>query len=400
MRILYTHRTQGVGAEGAHIKGMYEAFAGLGHETAMICLPGCNPAEQKSASAPAGAAQAPPKADKGGSGPNGLYRIIADHAPQVLFEAIELAYNVPLFLRLAWACLKARPDLVYERYSLNTFAPSLLCRLLGIKHALEVNDSVVIERSRPLRLKVVSSWLEGICLRSADLSITITDRFRTQLLEKFGPAGIEIEVMTNAVSRRRFEKAYDRETTRARLGLGRATVLGGTGQFLDWHGLEELIGQMGPLAAERDLRFLFVGDGPARAGVMARAESLGMADRVHFTGMLPIDDVPACLAVFDIAVIPKAAAHASPMKLIEYMAMGHPIVAPDLPSIKAALMDGSMGRLFPSGDMPLMRNAILDLLRDRESAAAMGRAAREHVFSHLTWDRHAAQVMGKLGLLR
>jgi glycosyltransferase involved in cell wall biosynthesis len=157
---------------------------------------------------------------------------------------------------------------------------------------------------------------------------------------------------------------------------------------------------MGPVAAERDVRFLFVGDGPARAGVMARAEALGMADRVQFTGMLPIDEVPACLAVFDIAVIPKAAAHASPMKLIEYMAMGHPIVAPDLPSIKAALMDGSMGRLFPSGDMPLMRAAILDLLRDGETAAAMGRAAREHVFSHLTWDRHADQVMGKLGLVR
>jgi glycosyltransferase involved in cell wall biosynthesis len=393
MRILYTHRTQGVGAEGAHIKGMYEAFGDLGHATAMICLPGCNPAEQKPSAVPA--AQS-----KGGL--NGLYRVIADHAPQVLFEAIELAYNGPLFLRLAWVCLKARPDLVYERYSLNTFAPTLLCRLMGIKHALEVNDSVVIERSRPLRLKAVSAWLEGVCLRSADLSITITERFRGQLLERFGAKGIDIRVMTNAVSRRRFDRAFDRPALRARLGLGGAAVLGATGQFLEWHGLEDLVERMGPSAADRDLRFLFVGDGPARASVMAKARALGIADRVHFTGMLPIDEVPAYLAVIDIAVIPKAAAHASPMKLIEYMAMGLPIVAPDLASVQAALIgnagDGTLGRIFPAGDMARMGGAIADLLEDREAASAMGRRAKAYVFSRLTWDRHAHEVLDFLGL--
>lgn len=415
MRILYTHRTQGVGAEGAHIKGMFEAFGDLGHATAMICLPGCNPAEQRpsAGAAPTAAATparpaAPATQEKGKDGLGGVYRVIADHAPQALFEAIELAYNGPLFLRLAWACLKARPDLVYERYSLNTFAPSLVCRLFGIKHALEVNDSVVIERSRPLRLKAVSAWIEGVCLRSADLSITITERFRGQLLERFGAQGIDIRVMTNAVSRRRFDRTFDRSALRKRLGLGDSTVLGATGQFLEWHGLEDLVERMGPSAADRDLRFLFVGDGPARAGVMARAQALGVADRVHFTGMLPIDEVPAYLALIDIAVIPKAASHASPMKLIEYMAMGLPIVAPDLASVRAALIDGvdgtaasgdgRLGRIFPAGDMARMGEAVEDLLRDREAAAAMGRRARTYVFSSLTWDRHAHEVLDFLGL--
>lgn len=393
MRVLYTHRTQGVGAEGAHVKGIYLAFGQLGHAIEMDCLPGCDPTQQAKA-APAPAAAAKPKP----SPITRLYWLIADHAPQVAFEAIELGYNGLLFARLLLKCLRRRPALVYERYSLNTFAPTLVCKLLGIKHALEVNDSVVIERSRPLKLKGLSAAVEGYCLRGADLNITITERFRGQLRERFGADRIKVEVMTNAVERKRFEGPFDRAAARKRLGLGDAVVIGGAGQFLDWHGLEDLVAQMGPLAEEKDIRFLFIGDGPARAAVEAKAAALGVADRVHFTGMLPIDAVGECLSALDIAVIPKAAPHASPMKLIEYMAMGLPIAAPEIPSIRAALQDGSMGRIFPAGDMGAMREAVLALMADRPAAAALGAKARAHVFAHLTWDRHAQQVIGILGL--
>ena len=113
--------------------------------------------------------------------------------------------------------------------------------------------------------------------------------------------------------------------------------------------------------------------------------------------MLPIDAVPDHLSALDMAVIPKAAPHASPMKLIEYMAMGLPIVSPDLPSIREALVDGTMGRIFPAGEMRLMRESILALLGDREAAAEAGRKAREYVLTHLTWDRHAREVLQALG---
>ena len=392
MKVLYTHRTQGVGAEGAHIKGIYEAFRGLGHQVSMQCLPGCNPSEIRAAEGK--------QADTSKSNATGLrrfYRVIADGAPQVVFELIELAFNVPLFFQLLARCLKAKPDLIYERYSLNTFAPTWVCRLLRIKHALEVNDSVVIERSRPLELRWISARLEGYCLRKADLNITITQSFADKLRARFGK-GFPLVVMTNGVAKDRFRRSFDREGSRARYGLGKSTVLGGTGQFLAWHGLQDLVERLGPVAAEKDLRFFFVGDGPARADVAAAAQRLGVADRVVFTGMLPIDAVPDLLAALDIAVVPSAAAHASPMKLIEYMAMGLPIVAPDLPSIRAAIADGKTGRLFPAGDMDAMREAIAGLLADPEGARALGARAREHVFAELTWDHHALKVLELLGL--
>lgn len=384
-----------MGAEGAHIQGMYEAFAELGHVTAMHCLPGCNPSEPAVANtAAAGNINVNPKLSLSKK----IYWAVAEVAPQILFEVFELAYNAPLFAQLGWRCLRFKPDLVYERYALNTFAPTLVCRLLGIKHVLEMNDSVVIERSRPLKLRSVSAFFERFCLRGSDLSITITEKFRRQLLDRFGVAPEKILVLTNAVSHQRFNRRFERETLRQRLGLSDAKVIGSTGQFLEWHGLEDLVGQLGPVAREFDLHFLFIGDGPARKDVSARAQALGVEDRVHFTGMLPISAVPDYLSVLDIAVVPKAAPHASPMKLIEYMAIGLPIVAPDLPSIRAALTDDTMGKIFPAGDMEQMKQAVLDVLRAPKLAAEAGRRAREYVFVHLTWDSHARDVVEALRL--
>src|SRR2546423_12368786 len=98
MKVLYTHRTQGLGAEGAHIQGMFEAFAELGHNTAMHCLPGCNPSERATIRT---GASGNANIAAGGSLLKKIYWTIAEIAPQILFEVFELAYNVPLVAHFA-----------------------------------------------------------------------------------------------------------------------------------------------------------------------------------------------------------------------------------------------------------------------------------------------------------
>ncbi len=395
MRILYTHRTQGVGAEGAHVLGMYEAFAELGHEVRMDCLPGCNPAERKAPAAVPGTVNGEAISKPKPSLIQRVYWFIAEHCPETVFELFELAYNVPLFVRLGIQYLRFRPELIYERYALNTFAPTLLCKLTGCKHVLEVNDSVVIERSRPLALKGIAAACEGFCLAGARISITITERFRALLSARFPTSAEKIMVLTNAVSQRRFSKNNDREAIRKRLGLEGKTVLGASGQFLPWHGLIDLVERLGGAAKEKDISFLFIGDGPVREEVLAKARKLGIEGLVRFTGMIPIIEVPDYLSALDMAIIPSAAQHASPMKLMEYMGMGLPLVAPDLPSIRAAA-DDTMALFFPAGDMEAMEKGIYALLENHPLALELGRRARQHIFADLTWTRHVEKILMKL----
>lgn len=390
MKMIYTHRTQGVGAEGAHIMGMAEAFRDLGHEVMMDCLPGCDPFEQKSsASARSNSKPKPSLLQR-------VYWAIADHAPQIIFESFEFAYNIPLAFRFGWCCIKIKPDFVYERYSLNTFAPSLICSIFGIHHILEVNDAVVIERSRPLSLKWAAAFCESYCLRKAELSITITEKFRSLLSARYQLGSGKIIVLTNAVSKRRFNKTFDRISLRKELNIHNGIVLGATGQFLDWHGLQSLVEILGAEAVEKNLYFLFIGDGPARKVVEEIAAQFQIQKRVVFTGMLPISEVPNYLSALDIAVIPNAAPHASPMKLIEYMAMGLPIIAPDLPSIRIVLEEKDLGFIFPAGEISVMRNLILNCLRNLPSAQEKGLRAKDFVFSHLTWQSHGEQILNRL----
>ncbi len=401
LRILYTHRTQGVGAEGAHIMGVVEAFKQLGHDVELDCLPGCDPFDT-SGSSPR--EETPRKSrtrrrDSGDSRLRRIYRLIADQSPQAVFGAVELLYNIPLLVRL-WGKLRRRPDLVYERYALGNVVAALLCRALRIPLVVEVNDSVVIERSRPLSFPRIKRMFEKRILSSADLVVTISSRFKDQLLESFPRlAKDKILICPNAVSEQRFrEPAYARATEdlRARLGLGRRILLGSAGQFVPWHGLAPFVLAMAKMACEEDLGFLFIGDGPVRSAVLETARAAGVQERVVFTGMVPHALIPEYLALLDIAVIPCSNMHGSPMKLMEFMAMGLPVVAPDLPPIREVLENGRTGRLFRPGDMDDMRRHLMELLADREAAQAMGHRARDHVLAHLTWAGHTRTILEAL----
>lgn len=384
MRIVYVHRTQARAAEGAHIGGMLEAFSELGHTVSVIC--------------PAGAAQA--DADNGGSGGKlrtlmrKLYNYVSNQAPQVFFEFLELAYNLPVYIRLHLHCRRWGAELVYERYALNTFAASWVCRRLGIPHVLEVNDSVTIERSRGLWFRSIATTVERHCLQRATLIITISSQFKTALQSAFQIPSSSILVCPNGVSAKRFGAAVDSSAAKLYLGLAGRTVVGCAGQFVQWHGLTKFVRALAPIVRERGLVLLFVGDGPVRSEVLAAADAADIGGQVIFTGFVPHCEIPSYLAAFDIAVIPNSNVHGSPMKLTEFMAMGLPVLAPDLPPIREILVnDGELGCLFPRYDMDALGRKLAALLDDMENSFAIGRRARAFVLNHLTWQNHAENVL-------
>ena len=402
VRIVFTHRTQGIGAEGVHIQGMVEAFRAAGHAVQVDCLPGCDPCQ---ANGPGGAdAQtAAANAAPGWSirrGIGGMGRLVANHAPALIFGVVELLYNIPVGWRL-WGKLRERPDLVYERYAVGNFAPALVCRARGVPLVVEVNDSVVIARSRATTFPGLNRWIEARVLGSADLVVTVTEHFQARLLAQFPRLQeAQVLVLPNAVARDRFEArpgvTADPAALKARLQLGARTLLGTTGQFLPWHGLARLVEATAPLANAADLEFLFIGDGPARPEVMQTARAAGVEDRVTWTGMVPRSSVPDYLALLDVAVIPACNDHCSPMKLMEFMALGLPVVAPDLPNIREVLEDRRTGRLFRPDDMDDLRACLAEVLADRPASRAMGQRARAHVLANLTWAGHADKIIHAL----
>ena len=102
------------------------------------------------------------------------------------------------------------------------------------------------------------------------------------------------------------------------------------------------------------------------------------------------------MAAFDIALQPHVVAYASPLKLIEYLALGRAIVGPATPNIQEILTDGKTGLLFEPGNTAAFAEAIVQLANDPALRQKLGDAALDLLHTrNLTW-KHNAEIVVEL----
>ena len=109
---------------------------------------------------------------------------------------------------------------------------------------------------------------------------------------------------------------------------------------------------------------MFVGDGPERAALVAQAAALGIASRVHFTGMVP--EASSILPAFD-ALVLSSRSEGTPMVLLETIHAGVPIVASAVGGVPDLVPAGS-ALLVPPNDPVALASAIDQALADPGAA--------------------------------
>ncbi len=378
LRILYHHRVVSRDGQSVHVDDMIAALRGLGHEVAIA---------------------APTMAGGDDGEAPGWIAWLKRALPRVLYEALELGYNLPAFARLYREYRAFAPDVIYERYNLNLLAGTALAKLTGTPLLLEVNAPLAQERadhSGGLKLHPLAWRIENALWRSADRVLPVSQALAALQLE----AGVDparMAVIPNAIDPAAFDD-IDPEAAKRALGLSGRLVLGFSGFMREWHGLDLVIEALARPDVPRSLHFLLLGDGPARAAMEQRTVELGIADRVTFTGIVPRGELGRHVAAFDIALQPKAVAYASPLKLFDYMAAGKAIVAPDQPNIRELVGDEKSALLFDPQHKTAMLDAVLRLVRDGGLRRRLGATARELIDERgFTWRENARRV-GALGI--
>jgi glycosyltransferase involved in cell wall biosynthesis len=100
---------------------------------------------------------------------------------------------------------------------------------------------------------------------------------------------------------------------------------------------------------------------------------------VHLNGRVPIDDLPGLIAGSDVGLVPSRPdpylQYSLSSKLLEYAAMGIPIIASDLATFRAHLTPAAI-RYVPGGDPAALATAIRELAADSTTAARLGAEAR------------------------
>ena len=172
------------------------------------------------------------------------------------------------------------------------------------------------------------------------------------------------------------------------LGAGGERLVGCVGRLVpDKGGAVLLRAAQAVLAVFPNAKFVFAGEGPARAEWEALAQRLGIASKVVFAGRR--EDMPALYASLDIVVLPSFQ-EAMPMCLLEALAAARPVVATTVGAIPKVIVPGVTGLLCEPGDANALSMAILRLLRDPELGRTMGNHGRAHVARSF-----AAEVVGR-----
>ena len=140
--------------------------------------------------------------------------------------------------------------------------------------------------------------------------------------------------------------------------------------------------------------FTFIGSGDEFKKLLALAAELGLEDYVQFTGRISDEDLRAYLSTADLCLAPDPKNPLNDVstmnKIIEYMAMGVPIVSFDLKESRRSAEEAAV--YVPNNDERAMGKAIADLLADPAQRRKMGEFGVERVRQSLAWD-HSRTVL-------
>ncbi|WP_395692958.1 glycosyltransferase family 4 protein [Nocardioides sp.] len=219
-------------------------------------------------------------------------------------------------------------------------------------------------------------------MRAADAVVTLSAAMRAEVVSRGVPAE-RVHVVPNGVDPSWLAAAPTAYPADGPLTVG----LGGT--LNDYEGVDVLVQAVALLrGAGHDVRLLVVGDGPAREALEKRAADLGVADVATFTGRLPHEALVAAYRDLDVFCLPRLDLPVTrlvpPLKPVEAMALGIPVVASDLPPLRE-LVGSDRGRLVPPGDPAALATAIA-ALTPAATRRALGTAARSWVAATRSWD--------------
>jgi glycosyltransferase involved in cell wall biosynthesis len=184
----------------------------------------------------------------------------------------------------------------------------------------------------------------------------------------------QVSVIRAGVDLDRFRTAGDGRASRHRLGIPDGVpVVTQIGNFKPQKAPLDFIAAAARIADRMpEVRFVMVGDGPLRGAARARAEELGLADRVIFCGWW--DDVPGLLAATSVSVL-SSHHEGLPCSVVESLAAGVPVVATAVDGTPEVIRPGVNGELVAPGDTAALAAAVLALLDDDQRRRAMAAAA-------------------------
>ena len=315
----------------------------------------------------------------------------------------KFAYDVFLTAQSLREFRKFRPDIIHGHMHEGALIGGVLSRLFGVPLVFDYQGSLTAEMVDHQFLDpdgAIFPWvrrLESVITRRLPDAILASSGQAIRLLtDGFNVAADRIFALPDCADACHFDP--DRFTFGAeshpllrKLGIpDGVVVVGYLGLLTDYQGIPDIIEAAAEMQRRnRKIHFLVMGF-PNVDHYRSYARSRGLDDIMTFTGRVPFSDAPYYLAACDLAVAPKNSISEGSGKLLNYMAMGLPVVAYDTPVNREYLDD--LGVYAPIGDVAAFSEAIIALSQDQRLRADLGQRLRQRVVENYSWEVAAERV--------
>ena len=294
----------------------------------------------------------------------------------------------------AGAALLARLSLFLRRERFDLMhAHDLWSNLLGVSAARLAGVPGIVSSRRGDLAGV--SWYQGsrrVWLRRVQnlggLVLTNSTAARDALIHDDGFNPAKLRVIVNGVDTERFQRKSDR----SRLfpgASGKVIVVVGN-MHSDVKGHPWLIAAAPAIVREfPDTRFVFAGDGAARAEFERQVAERKLEANFFFLGLR--SDIPDILSSADIGVLPSRS-EGMPNAILEYMSAGLPVVASAVGGSRELIEEGVTGHLVPPENSEALASSLLGLLRDLGAMRRLGQNGRDMVERKFSFTRLVHEV--------
>jgi glycosyltransferase involved in cell wall biosynthesis len=234
----------------------------------------------------------------------------------------------------------------------------------------------------------VSAWLAG---RVPALVVSVSAFTLRRFQAWSGTPDPRTALVPNTIRADRYGLGPKRPDLLARHGLHGKTVIMTFGRMAPgerYKGFDEVIASLPALIRHRpDLVYLAAGDGPDRPRLQAKAQAIGVADRVVFPGRIAEADKADYYRLADAYVMPSYG-EGFGIVILEALACGLPVVASRADGTQEAVRAGALGLLVPPDDPQALQDAILQAIRQPKQIPA-----GLDYFSHDQFTRRLAAAL-------
>lgn len=297
--------------------------------------------------------------------------------PYVVLEKKRLKKDPQLFVKFYKICKKYRPDIIHTWGAFVSFLSLPAILFQGIPLVNGQITSAFPKIPKCSKLYVMSKM--SFRFSKAILANSLAGLKSYNIDNKKG------KVIYNGINLHRFQNLADAETVKLKYGIKTLFSIIMVASFSDMKDHDKFIDLAKEIAnLSKDVTFIAVGDGIHLQRIKKRVLDEQITN-VTFTGQ--VDDVESLVSLADIGVLFSPHGEGISNSIMEYMALGKPVIANDCGGTKEIVNHGINGYLLTDESPAMIAGLIIDLLSDGEKRTRMGDEGRRIIDESFTIDR-------------